>query len=110
MFRKSIIALAAAATLGAVALAPSSASAYWGGHHFGGFRVGGFHRVWAPRLAYHPHFFAVRHRFFVARHPFFVRRHFAFIDAPILLDGGCWRVHRVWTPWGLRWHRVWVCG
>jgi hypothetical protein len=42
MLRKTIIALAASATLGAAALAPSSASA-WGGH--GGWH-GGWHRGW----------------------------------------------------------------
>jgi hypothetical protein len=51
---------------------------------------------------HHPHFF-VRERF-AFRHPFFFRRHFA------LIDEDCWRVHRVLTPWGWRWHRVWVCG
>jgi hypothetical protein len=24
-------------------------------------------------------------------------------------SGGCSTVHRVWTPFGWRWHRVWVC-
>jgi hypothetical protein len=36
MFRKTILALAAIATVGAAALAPTSASAGWhGGHHWG---------------------------------------------------------------------------
>jgi hypothetical protein len=42
MLRKTILALAASATLGAAALAPNSASAsaYWGGHGWNG----GWHR------------------------------------------------------------------
>jgi hypothetical protein len=36
MLRKIILALAASAALGAAALAPSSASAHWGGHGFYG--------------------------------------------------------------------------
>jgi hypothetical protein len=92
--RNSIIILAAAAMLGAVALVSTPASA----HHMGGFRVGGFHHV------------AYRQHFFYARHPFFIRRHFALIGTPYWFDGGCWRVHRVWTYWGWRWRRVWVCG
>jgi hypothetical protein len=103
MFRKCILALAAAATLGAAALAPGPASARWGGHYMGGHRMLAFHHVRAfPHTVY-------RQRFFV-RHPFFPRRHFALIRAPILLGGSCWRVHHAWTPWGWRWHRMWVCG
>jgi hypothetical protein len=43
MLRKIVLALAAAATLGATALAPTAASAHWKGHGHGfggGFRVG----------------------------------------------------------------------
>jgi hypothetical protein len=111
-FRNSIIVLAAAAMLGAVALGSSPASA----HHMGGFRMGGYHYVggyhhpWAFRhVAYRQHFFYARHRL-VFRHPIFIRRHFALIGTPIWLDGGCWRVHHVWTYWGWRLRRVWVCG
>lgn len=112
MFRKRIITLAAAATLGVAALASGPASAHWGGH-WGG-RWGGGHRMWAfHRVAYHPRYFAYHPRFFVRRfafrHPYFVRRHFVLIGRPILLDG-CWRVYRVPTYWGWRWRRVWVCG
>ncbi len=42
------------------------------------------------------------HRFF--RHHFF-RHHFAFAA----IDGGCFVVRRVWTPWGWHWRRIWVC-
>ena len=41
MFRKTILALAATASLGAAALAPTAASAhYWHGHGYWGPRVG----------------------------------------------------------------------
>jgi hypothetical protein len=48
MIRKSILALAAIATLGAAALAPTSASAWgfkggWGHHHGWGHGFGGFY-------------------------------------------------------------------
>jgi hypothetical protein len=23
--------------------------------------------------------------------------------------GTCWRLRHVWTPWGWRWRRIWVC-
>jgi hypothetical protein len=108
MFRKSIIPLAAAATLGVAALASSPASAFHVGHMGGFHRMGGFHQMRAfPHVAFRQHFF-VRHVAF--RRPIFVRRHFALIRAPILLHYGCMRVHRVWTHWGWRWRRVWVCG
>jgi hypothetical protein len=98
MFRKSIIALAAAATLGVGALVSTPASAHWGhwGGHFGGGHFG-FH---------HAFFF---HRGFVG-HPFFIHR-YAFYR-PIYIDGGygCWRWRRVPTYWGFHWRRVWVCG
>jgi hypothetical protein len=48
MLRKMILALAASATLGATALAPTSASAYWGGHAWhGGWGYHPFVRVYA---------------------------------------------------------------
>jgi hypothetical protein len=45
MLRKTILAIAASAALGAAALAPTSASAWWGGH-------GGWHGGWG--WGYHP--------------------------------------------------------
>ncbi len=98
MFRKSIIAFAAAATLGVAALASTPASAHWGhgGGHFGGGHFG-FH---------HAFFF---HRGFVG-HPFFFHR-YAFYRPVYFDDGyGCWRWRRVPTYWGWHWRRVWVCG
>jgi len=79
MLRKLTIALAAAASLSAVALAPTTASAKpwggwggWGGgfhhHHFGGFGLG---------VGY--------------------------------VDGGCYVTQRVLTPYGYRFRTVNVC-
>ncbi len=108
MLRKCIITLAAAASLGTVALAPGTASAAW--HSWG-------HRDAIEDRLEHRAFFRHRiafdriedrleHRSFF-RHPF--RRDFAFVRAPLVADG-CLRLRHVWTPWGWRWHRVWVCG
>jgi hypothetical protein len=82
MYRKLTLALVAAASLSAVALAPSAASAKpwggkWGGgfhhhhHHFGGFGIG-----------------------------------YAGYDD----DGGCYVTQRVMTPFGPRLRTVNVCG
>ena len=99
MFRKSIIAFAAAATLGLAALAsgPAEARGHFGGHmHMGGFHhMGAFHMRAFPR-------FAVRHRIFVRR--------FAVIRAPILIGPSCWRIRWVHVHHHWRRHRVWVCG
>src|SRR5450631_389651 len=59
MFRKSIIALAAVATLGLAALAsgPASARGHFGGHFGGHMRMGGIHRMGGF------HQMAFRHRF-----------------------------------------------
>lgn len=82
--KRTVLAIAAAAAL-AIAAVPTTASAqhwggHWGGHHFG---WGG------PRIS------------------------FGFGAAPYYDYGyagtACYRVHRVWTPFGWRWHRVWVC-
>ena len=50
--------------------------------------------------------FAFRHHF---RHRFFRNK---FVVAPIVFASGssCFVVRHVWTHWGWRWHRVWVCG
>ncbi|MGM4905320.1 sulfur globule protein precursor [Tardiphaga sp. 866_E4_N2_1] len=85
MFRKIALTLAAAASLGAAALAPTSASA-WGGHggwHGGGWHGGGWHRGWGgPR----------------------------FVGGPVYGYGGGFLVRRVVpTPWGPRWRLVNRC-
>lgn len=85
MFRKIALTLVAVASLGAAALAPTSASA-WGGHggwHGGGWH-GGWHRGWAgpPRFA-----------------------------GGLAYGGGagCWVRRVVPTPWGPRWRSVNRC-
>ena len=45
MLRKTMLAIATCVTLGAAALAPSSASAHWGGGWHGGWN-GGWHGGW----------------------------------------------------------------
>jgi len=121
MMRK-FIALAATA-LFCVAMTPNAASARGGGGHMGGGHMGGghfagahfsgghlggmgggWHGNWGGGFRHHAFFprdrFFFRHRFH--RFPVF----FASID-----DGyGCFIPRRVWTPWGWRWRRIWVCG
>lgn len=90
MFRKIALTLVAAASLGAAALAPTSASA-WGGHggwHSGGWHggggYGGWHRGWGgPR----------------------------FVGGPVYGygGGGCVVRRVVPTPWGPRWRLVNRC-
>lgn len=101
MFRKSIIALAAAATLGLAALASGPAEARWGGHMGGHMHFGGFHHVGAFHMRAYPRF-AFRHRIFVRR--------FAVIRAPIFIGSSCWRVRWVHVHHHWKRRRVWVCG
>ncbi|HZP78983.1 MAG TPA: sulfur globule protein precursor [Pseudolabrys sp.] len=74
--------LAAGAFLVAVAALPSSASARW--HHGWGWGGAGFGL--GLGLGY------------AAAAPYYGGYY-----------GGCWRVRRVFTPWGPRWRRVNVC-
>lgn len=61
-------------------------------------RVGFNNRV---RFADHDRFFRHHHRFF--------RNRFAFSTFAFAGDDGCYAPRRVWTPWGWRWRRIWVC-
>jgi hypothetical protein len=82
MLRKLALGLVAAATLSAMALAPSAASAKpWGGGWGGGF--GGYHHHWG-------HGFGI-----------------GFIGG---VDDGCYVTQRVPTPFGYRLRTVNVCG
>ena len=81
MLRKFTLALVAAASLGAMALAPTAASAGGGGWG-GGF--GGFHHHWG-------HGFGI-----------------GFIGGGV--DDGCYVTQRVLTPFGYRLRTVNVCG
>ena len=86
MLRKFSLVAIAAASLGVVALAPTSASA-WGGHgwHGGGGWHGGWHRGWGgPR--------------FVVAGPAYGYGY-----------GGCYVRRLVPTPWGPRWRLINRC-
>ena len=81
--RRTLLAIGAAAAL-AVAALPSTASAqHWRGHFGHHFGFGG------PRIALG--FGAASYAYDCGYGP------------------GCYRVHRVWTPYGWHIRRVWVC-
>jgi hypothetical protein len=88
MLRKLALTLIAAASLGAAALAPTSASAFHGGWHggwHGGGWHGGWHRGWGgPR--------------FIVGGPAYYGGY-----------GGCYVRRLVPTPWGPRWRLVNRC-
>ena len=96
---KSILALVAAVSLGAMTLLPSTADARhrgwhhgWGHHH--GWH-GWHHHGW--RRWHHPR------RYYWGPWPY------AAWAGPVVVGHPCVRLRRVWTPWGLVWRRVWVC-
>jgi hypothetical protein len=110
MLSRSIITLAAAASLGAAVLASAPAWARMGGGHGGGHAaMGGHFAAGGVRSAaiVHDGNFAVRNRVIVnnrfpVRHRFAFRHHrFAFVGGPIIVDDSCWR----W--WYGR--RIWLC-
>jgi hypothetical protein len=83
MFRKLALGLVAAASLGAMALAPTAASA--GGGWGGGWGGGG----WGHHHHFHGPHFGIGY---------------------VGYDGGnCYVTRRVPTPWGWRWRTVNVC-
>ena len=84
MFRKTILALAAVATVGAAALAPTAASAGWkGGWHHG-------HHGWGH--GYGGYGYGVS------------------LYNPYIYDGGCYKVKKfVNTPYGTQLRFVTVC-
>lgn len=91
MLRKLSLVAVAAASLGAAALAPTSASA-WGGFHHGGYHGGyhgGFHHGgwgWGGR------------RFFIGGPAYYGGGY-----------GGCYARRLVPTPWGPRWRVINRC-
>ena len=93
MLRKILLACIATAMVAVVAL-PTDASARGrgGGWHGGGFH-GGFHGGFrrgfgGPRFGFYPYYSSYSYG----------------------LYGGCYRLVRVFTPFGPRLRRVWVCG
>ena len=85
MFRKIALGLVAAASLSAMALAPSAASAGWKGGGWGGGWGGGYH---------HHHHFGPR---------------FGIAYVGGYADDGCYVTRRVRTPYGYRLRTVNVC-
>jgi len=95
MSRLKVLAVAAILALGSLTIATeaSARGGHWGGHggHFGGFHhgFGGFHRGFGFRGGYGywgaPYYYGY--------YPY----------------AGCWRWHRVWTPFGPRLHRFNAC-
>jgi hypothetical protein len=89
MFRKLSLAAAAAVSLGIAALAPTSASAFVGGWH-----GGGYHQGWHGGGFYH-HGFGYGPR--------------VYVGGPAYGYGGCYVRRVVPTPWGPRWRLVNRC-
>jgi hypothetical protein len=88
MMRKLLLGLGTAAVL-AIGV-PTAASAahfghFGGGHFFGGPRIGFGFGIGAPYAYAGPYAYDYDYGY------------------------GCREVHRVWTPYGWRWHTVWVC-
>ena len=87
MFRKLSLAAVAAVSLGAAALAPTSASAWGGGH-------GGWHGGWQGGWHYGWGWGGPRY----------------FVGGPVSYGyGGCYVRRLVPTPWGPRWRLVNRC-
>jgi hypothetical protein len=94
MIRKVLLALGTAAAL-AISVPTVADAAHFGGGHFGGGHFGGGRGFGGGGFG------------------------FGFgIGAPYAFAGpydygyggyGCRELRRVWTPFGWRWHRVWVC-
>ena len=94
MLRKILLPFVAAALVAVVAL-PTGASArgHGGGWHgggvHGGWHGGGFrHGFRGPRFGFYPYYSGYRY----------------------YGDYGCYRTVRVFTPYGPRLRRIWVCG
>src|SRR6266568_1399038 len=123
MKRRTIMTLVASAAL-CLTMLPSPVSARMGGGMHGGMAmhgagVGGGMRAGfgsAPVAFHTGHFgnsFAFRHRAFI--HDRFAFRHHRFRHFPhsffvASIGDDCFVARQVWTPWGWRWRRVWVCG
>jgi hypothetical protein len=92
MLRKLMIAGVAVAAIAAAAPSAASARPWHGGWHGGGWHGGGWHGGWhrgwgwGPRFGVYPAYGAYAYGY------------------------GCWRPVRVFTPYGPRWRRTWVCG
>ena len=92
MLRKIVIACVAIAAIAAV-VAPTSADARWRG---GGWH-GGYHRGWGPAVGFG---LGLGAGYAYGGYPY---------GGYYGYGGGCYRPVRVYTPYGPRWRRVWVC-
>jgi hypothetical protein len=120
--RKGVMAIAAAVALGAatmatgVTAAPHGGGGGGGGHMGGGGAAfGGGGRMGGGGAAFGGGAggaFAGRPGFAFNR-GFRGRRFgpgFGWWGGPLwAYTGTCWRLRHVWTPWGWRWRRIWVC-
>jgi len=87
MLKKIMIALVALAAIGGAVVPTGAQARGWRGGR--GFYRGGFYRGYrgwglGPRWGYRGYY-------------------------PAYGAYGCWRTVRVFTPWGPRWRRMWVC-
>jgi hypothetical protein len=90
MFRKLLLAAAAALSLGVAALAPTSASAWGGGWH------GGYHPGWHAGFYHRPYGWGYGPRFYVG-------------GPAYGYGGGCYVRRLVPSPWGPHWRLVNRC-
>lgn len=97
MLRRIVMACAAIAAV-AVVMAPTDADARWRG----GWR-GGYYRGWGPAvgLGLGLGLGAGYGYGYGYGYPYYGGGYYAY--------GGCYRTVRVYTPYGPRWRRVWVC-
>jgi hypothetical protein len=101
MFRKLSLVAVAAASLGAAALAPTSASA-WDGRHGGWHDHDGWHRGWHDHDGWHGGWhrgWGWGPRFYLGGPAYY--NSYAY--------GGCYVRRLVPTPWGPRWRLVNRC-
>jgi hypothetical protein len=95
MTRKILMALTVLALVGAALTSP--AEARWHGHWHGG-----YHRHWHGGWGW---------GFGPAFGFGFAGGYYGYpYAAPYYYSYSCWRRAQVWTPYGWRWRRIWVCG
>jgi hypothetical protein len=92
--RKTLFAAGAALMIALSVPSIANAQHHWGGG-WGGWHHGFNRGFVGPRFGFHRGFIGPRFGFRFRAAPF------AFAS--------CSQVRRVWTPFGWRWHRVWVC-
>lgn len=125
--RKTIIALAALAAIGVIQMPAGALAAHANGGSVAASHPSGFqgragtqgtrfgnnfatrnNAVVNNRAGFNNHVRFADHDRFRHRHRFF-RNRFGFSSFAFAGDDGCYAPRRVWTPWGWRWRRIWVC-